>query len=107
VSWYDDPDRILAPIGQLTSKDRSRRRHLKARERWYRKAYQVGLEGFAWQPDLWGWPSGDDIYQAYLSGCDERRARRRDRMVAGLAKMGRGLAPKTTKRIRRVRRRWK
>jgi hypothetical protein len=107
VNWYDDPDRILPPIGQLTSEDRSRRRHLKARERFYRKAYQVGVEGYRWQPELWGWPPGDDIYQAYLSGVDERRARRRDRMVDQLAQIGRGLAPKTARRIRRARRRWK
>jgi hypothetical protein len=107
MSWYDDPNRILPAHRQLTGDQREWLRDVKQRNRWYPKAFEVGLEGYEWQPELWGWPPGDDIYQAYLSGCDERRRRRlNDRIAHALVWLARKLAPKTTELAGRARDWW-
>jgi len=91
----------------LASDDRELRRAARARERVYRNAYAEGYAGAPW--DAEAWPEGDDVRDAYDAGVSDRRrdrrANRRAAMVGGLAWLARHLAPRSTRRVRRLHRR--
>jgi hypothetical protein len=103
----DRTDTAHAEGEALVSDARELRRQLRARDRVYAAAYDEGVRGARFDPEVW--PDDPAVLDAYTAGVDERRTRRRQtRRTAAWAALrwcGRHLAPRTARRMRRMRRR--
>jgi hypothetical protein len=105
AAWHDDDDRILCDNALV-------KRQLRRQDEPRQHAYEAGLEGFEWQPEL-HWPTAAWdrlVFESYLSGrCWRRRLRWGtwlDRLAAGLAWLARLIVPKTTSLVARARERY-